>query len=76
MRAGRGTPGTPERSVETPVTTPSMKRLDGRKPFGPKPADGMPRTTSAALAPPLKVPFIVVKFHTRKLRHKAARPTL
>src|SRR5437899_12670278 len=45
-----GTPVIFARSIEMPVTPPSMKPLDSRKPFSPIPADMTPTAISAALS--------------------------
>src|SRR4051812_14524473 len=49
ISAGRGMPSTLARSMETPVTPPSMKRLDSRNPWSPIPAERMPNVIRAAL---------------------------
>src|SRR4249920_2528120 len=45
-----GTPVVFASSIEMPVTPPSMKPLDTRKPFSPIPADITPTAISAALS--------------------------
>src|SRR6266850_178655 len=44
MRTARGQPKTFDSNIEMPVTPPSMKWLDIKKPFRPKPAENMPMT--------------------------------
>jgi hypothetical protein len=43
IRVASRHPSTFDRSMETPVTPPSMKRLDSKKPLSPMPAEKMPR---------------------------------
>ena len=49
-RTESGTPVIFASSIEMPVTPPSMKPLDSRKPFSPIPADMTPTAISAALS--------------------------
>ena len=43
IRTGSGSPSTFASSIETPVTPPSMNRLDSRNPCSPIPAEKTPR---------------------------------
>ena len=54
-----GHPSTFASSIDTPVTPPSMKWLDRRKPLRPKPADKMPAMMKAAsrIARPMPRPL-------------------
>src|SRR4051794_13451925 len=53
-----GKPRTSERSIETPVTPPSIKLLDSRNPLSPSPADRMPSTISNVFFAARRKPLI------------------
>jgi hypothetical protein len=58
MSVQRGKPDIAESSIETPVTPPSMKPLDNRKPFKPNAVEKIPKTIRPILKLSLTALFI------------------
>src|SRR4051812_26836827 len=64
----REVPVTLDASIEMPVTPPSMKLLESRKPCRPIPADRMPSTTRNALRNSRRTRFTLSSYATRLCR--------
>src|ERR1043165_9080068 len=72
MKRASGRPVTSERSIEMPVTPPSMKRLESRKPLSPNAAESMPSATSATLTASRVRRFIRRRITARHARRQTS----